>query len=67
MTGVFQLDELETFEHHRKLKPITMSVLIERKSYFLVDSRAGTLPARRPLKKHEHLRLREIELQEGKR
>ena len=65
--GVFQLDELETFEHNRKLKPVTLSVLIERKSYFVVHTRAGTLPARRPLKPKEAERLSEIELEEGKR
>ncbi len=65
--GVFQLDELETFEHNRKLKPVTMSVLIERKSYFVVHTRAGTLPARRPLKPRETERLAEIQAEEGKR
>jgi transposase-like protein len=65
--GVFQLDELETFEHSRKLKPVTMSVLIERRSYFVVHSRAGTLPARRPLKPMEAKRLAEIEAVVGKR
>ena len=65
--GVFQLDELETFEHNRKLKPVTMSVLIERKSYFVVHTRAGTLPARRPMKSWQAARLAEIEALEGKR
>lgn len=65
--GVFQLDELETFEHNRKLKPITMSVLIERKSYFVVHMRAGSLPARRPLKPGEAKRLTEIQQAEGPR
>ena len=65
--GTFQLDELETFEHHRKLKPVTMSVLIERRSYFVVHSRAGALPARRPLKKDELELLAAIEAKEGKR
>ena len=65
--GVFQLDELETFEHNRKLKPVTMSVLIERKSYFVVHMRAGTLPPRRPMKAWQAARLAEIEALEGKR
>ena len=65
--GVFQLDELETFEHNRKLKPVTMAVLIERKSYFVVHTRAGTLPARKPLKPREEERLSEIQITEGKR
>lgn len=67
ITGVFQLDELETFEHNRKLKPVTMSVLIERKSYFVVHAKAGTLPPRRPLRAAEAERLKEIEAKEGKR
>lgn len=67
ITGVFQLDELETFEHNRKLKPVTMSVLIERRSYFVLNMRAGTLPPRRPRKPCESKRLAEIEETEGKR
>lgn len=65
--GVFQLDELETFEHHRKLKPVTMSVLIERRSYFMVHSRAGALPPRRPLSREELALLMAIEDKEGVR
>jgi transposase-like protein len=34
--GTFQLDELETFEHSRRLKPVTVPVLIERSSYFVL-------------------------------
>lgn len=67
MDGVFQLDELETFEEHRKLKPVTMSVLIERRSYFVLHSRAGALPARRPLSRVELKQLHEIEDREGVR
>jgi hypothetical protein len=43
---VFLLDELETYEHHRTQKPVTVPVLIERESGFVVDARAGALPAR---------------------
>lgn len=67
ITGVFQLDELETFEHNRKLKPVTMSVLIDRRTYFVVHSRAGSLPPRRPLKPWQSKRLAKIEAKEGKR
>ncbi|HUR29669.1 MAG TPA: hypothetical protein VM509_15875 [Planctomycetota bacterium] len=45
--GVFLLDELETFEQNRLKKPVTVPILIERKSGFVIDTRAGTLPARR--------------------
>ena len=44
--GVFQLDELESFEHSRRLQPITIPVLIERSSYFVVHAETAPLPAR---------------------
>ena len=44
---VFLLDELETYEHHRLKKPVTVPVLIEHSSGFVIDTRAGALPARR--------------------
>lgn len=43
----FQLDELETFETDRIERPVTMPVLIERRTFFIVGSLAGTLPPRR--------------------
>ncbi len=43
---VFLLDELETYEHHRTQKPVTVPVLIERTSGFVVDARVGALAAR---------------------
>ncbi|HUR28955.1 MAG TPA: hypothetical protein VM509_12270, partial [Planctomycetota bacterium] len=44
---VFLLDELETYEQNRLKKPVTVPVLIERSSGFVIDTRVGTLPARR--------------------
>ncbi len=44
--GVFMLDELETYEHHRTQKPLTVPILIEPVSGFVIDARVGTLPAR---------------------
>jgi transposase-like protein len=41
-----QLDELETFEHHRLLKPLTVPVLIEPKSFFVFDTAVAPLPCR---------------------
>jgi len=43
---VFLLDELETFEHSRLQKPVTVPVLIERESGFVLDTRVGALPPR---------------------
>lgn len=42
----FLLDELETYEHHRLRKPVTVPVLIEHESGFVVDARVGTLASR---------------------
>jgi transposase-like protein len=44
--GTFQLDELETFEHSRRLKPLTLPVLIERRSYFVLHAACAPLPCR---------------------
>ena len=45
---VFLLDELETYEHQRTKKPLTVPILIERSSGFVLDVRVGMLPARVP-------------------
>jgi len=44
ISGTFQLDELETFETNR-FRPVTVPVLIEKRSYFLVAT--STAPLRR--------------------
>jgi hypothetical protein len=44
--GPFQLDELETFEHNRRLAPVTVPILIARHSYFVVDLETAPLPCR---------------------
>ncbi len=46
----FLLDELETYEQHRTQKPVTVPILIERESGFVVDAQVGALP---PLTKIE--------------
>jgi transposase-like protein len=43
---LFQLDELETYEQHRRLQPLTVPVLIHKKSFFVLDARVAALPAR---------------------
>ena len=44
--GTFQLDELETFETHRLVRPVTVPVLIERKSYFVFYTEAAPMGPR---------------------
>ena len=46
LVGAFQLDELETFEHSRRLQPLTVPVLIQRGTYLLVDLAVAPLPCR---------------------
>ena len=44
--GIYQMDELETYEQNRRLSPVTMPVLIERSSYFVIHGEAATMAAR---------------------
>jgi len=44
--GTFQLDELETFETHRLVRPVTVPVLIERRSYFVIHTEAAPMGPR---------------------
>jgi transposase-like protein len=67
LRGVFQLDELETFEHSRRLAPVTLPVLIERKSYFVVDLDSAELPCRGRLSEKDRLRKEERERKLGVR
>jgi transposase-like protein len=46
LEGAFQLDELETFEADRRLKPVTVPVLIHQESRLMLHAAAGQLPAR---------------------
>ncbi len=46
ITGIYQLDELETYETDRRLSPVTMPVLIERSTYFVIHGETATMGAR---------------------
>jgi transposase-like protein len=67
ISGKFQLDELETYEHSRRLAPVTVPVLIERSSYFVVDFHAAPLPCRGGLSEADRLRKAERERAHGVR
>ena len=47
--GRFLLDELETYEHNRRLKPVTVPLLVHRPSHCILHVAVGTLPPRKPL------------------
>ena len=63
----FQLDELETFEGSRRLSPLTVPVLIERSSLFVLHAQTAPLPARGGLRPKDRERKRERERVHGKR
>lgn len=63
--GCFQLDELETYEHNRRIKPVTLAVTIERSSFFVVGVDAGKMASRGNLNPRYKKRKAEIESFEG--
>lgn len=67
LNGSFSLDELETFEEDRRLKPLTVPVLIHRKTRFLVHLETAPLPARGGLSAYDQKRKLNAELKYGKR
>lgn len=67
LSGTFQLDELETYENCRKLQPVTMPVLIEKESGFVLETRTAALPARGQLSPSEQEHLKRLERERGRR
>jgi transposase-like protein len=67
LAGTFQLDELETFEHSRRLQPVTVPVLIQRGSYLVVDLAVAPLACRGGLSPRARRRKAEREALYGKR
>ena len=65
--GCFQIDELETFEHNRRIKPVTLAVTMERRTYFVMGAFAGAMASRGGLNEKYKIRKLEIEELEGKR
>jgi len=67
LPGTFTIDEMETFESDRRLKPVTVPVLIERLSYFVVHVETASLASRGNLGEKYKKRKVELEKREGKR
>src|SRR5689334_504435 len=65
--GQFQLDELETYETDRRLKPVTVPTLVHLPSRCILHAAVGTLPARKPLSPRKLKQLEQIEAEVGKR
>jgi len=67
LEGMFQLDELETFENSRRLQPLTVPVLIHRRSFFVVDVAAAPLACRGSLSPAEQAKKLQREALYGRR
>lgn len=67
VTGIIQLDEMESFEEDRRLKPLTIAVAMERRSFFVFGADVGTLPPRGNLRPKDQERKIEAELADGLR
>jgi len=50
LSGSFQLDELETFETHRLVRPVTVPILIEKRSYFVLHAESAPMAPRGKLR-----------------
>jgi transposase-like protein len=65
--GNFQFDEIETFEHHRTLKPLTVGLLVAGGSGFLVDTAVGQMRSRASGSEKSRKRREIFELRAGRR
>ena len=59
--GRFLLDELETYETDRRLKPVTVPLLAHLPSRCILHAAVGTLPARKPLPPKKQKQLEQME------
>lgn len=62
-----QLDEFETFETDRRLRPVTVPVLIDPHSYFVIHVDTAPLPPRGNLRPRDRERRQAMEAKEGRR
>ena len=65
--GIYQLDEMESFETNRRIQPVTIPVLIERNSYFVLHAESAPLPARGKLTPYHQIKKIAYEEKFGKR
>ena len=67
LSGAFQLDELETFERDRRLCPLTVPMIVQAETWFVVSAATGTLPARGNLRPADEARKKIYGRLRGKR
>ena len=68
MTGLeLMLDEMISFEHNRRTRPLTIAVLIEKESMFVVDARSATIPPTGKMTRRRRAAIAKEETKRGKR
>jgi hypothetical protein len=65
--GNFQFDEIETFEGHRTLRPLTVGLLVAGRSGFLVETAVGRMRSRAGASSGSKERRAQFEGREGRR
>jgi hypothetical protein len=65
--ATLQFDELETYEQMRTLRPLTVPLLIERNSRFIIWAESAPIPARHRKTRHGKTRLDELQKKGGRR
>jgi hypothetical protein len=65
--GTWTLDEQETFEHDRRLAPVTLPILIQWRTYFVLHAETAPLPARGNLSRFDEGRKKIREERFGRR
>lgn len=63
----FALDELETYETDRRLKPVTVPVLLHESTWFVLDLQVAPLPSRGGLSPQRAQRKQQLVAREGPR
>ena len=63
----FAFDELETFEGCRSTRPLTVPILIEQETTFLVDAQSDTIPPSGKMTKARRRRIAKDQARRGKR
>lgn len=65
--GRFAFDELETFENSRRLSPVTVPVMVERRTHYVLHAETAAMAARGRLNRREREKLAIREARHGKR
>jgi hypothetical protein len=65
--GTWVFDELETFEHNRRFKPLTVGAVVHHDSFFIAGIAVGKMPARMAVNEDREAERDAIVALEGKR